>query len=240
MLSRFAASCLCLLMSATLVAQETVSVAPPLEPAAATAPTPEPAPVPLTLKKGTEVELVLLETVSSATAVKGQPVRFAVAKDVVADGLVVIPKGAPAAGVVTTVQKAVRDKRDGYVVVEPRKVEVGNGAWASLRDTRPGVNACDDFCPSWGVVAAILVFSPIIVAGLVLVAPWVLIAWLSDRKNEIEGRDQVIQPCWRETMYTAAEVKLPAPAASAGQPALPEEIGTPEGCPERVRIRPAP
>lgn len=234
MRSGFVASCLCFLMTTTLLAQETASVAPPLRAAPLASSNPEPAPGPLTLKKGTEVELVLLETVSSATAVKGQAVHFAVAKDVVADGLVVIPRGAAATGVVTSVQKAVKDKRDGYVVVAPRKVEVGLGSWASLRWTRPGVKDCDEFCPTWGVVAAIVAFSPILVAGLVLVAPWVLIAWLSDRGSGTEGRDQVIQPCWRETMYTAAEVKAPATAASSAQPTAPE------GCQERILIKPEP
>ena len=52
----------------------------------------------VTLADGTEVTLKLLKSVSSATAKVEERVDFETAKDVMADGVVVIEKGAPAWG----------------------------------------------------------------------------------------------------------------------------------------------
>jgi hypothetical protein len=76
------------------------------------------------LKKGTYVRLVLLETVSSATATKGQSVRMLVKEDVSADGVIVIPKGTSATGIVAWVRKAVPGKKDGsFSITESRIIE---------------------------------------------------------------------------------------------------------------------
>ena len=50
------------------------------------------------IPKDTEFHLIGLETHSSAPAKKGDPVRFAVTKDVVLDGVKVIPVGTPVIG----------------------------------------------------------------------------------------------------------------------------------------------
>src|SRR5260370_32630520 len=83
------------------------SVTPPAPvPAPATIITPAVAPGPVTkvisvVPDGTEVELKLAETISSARAMVGQRIRFTVAKDVVINGYVVIPVGALAIGTIT-------------------------------------------------------------------------------------------------------------------------------------------
>lgn len=66
------------------------------------------------LKKGTDVHLVLLESVSSATATKGQSVHMAVLDDVTdGNGVIVIPKGTSATDVADGVIKAVPGKGTG-------------------------------------------------------------------------------------------------------------------------------
>jgi hypothetical protein len=89
---------LCAILCPALAAQEVAPQTPASAetktemPAAATA---EPAQVPefVTIPKNTEIWLVEVDSVSSATAKKGQPVRIEVSKDLVIDGRVVIPKG---------------------------------------------------------------------------------------------------------------------------------------------------
>ena len=67
-------------------------------------PDPPPPPVnpPFVLPKGTQVHLKVLKTLTSATAHTSDAMEFAVIEDVLVDGVVVIPKGAKANGVVDT------------------------------------------------------------------------------------------------------------------------------------------
>jgi hypothetical protein len=209
-------------MTTSLLAQQTAAVSP--TPAAPPDETPihetqTPVPTPVTLRKWTEINLVLLEPVSSATAVKGQQVKFAVAKDVVVDGLVVIPRGAQATGVVAKTQSAIKGKRDGYVVLETRKVALGNGSWMNLRDARSGGSSCDDFCIGGDDAVALIFLSPFILAGVLLVSPFWIAALLTSKPPQIEGKDNVLQPCWNYTRYTSNDLTIPANAAQAGQPA---------------------
>jgi hypothetical protein len=67
---------------------------------------------PIVLKKRTFVEVVLLETVSSATATKGQSMRMAVENDVKIDGVVAVPKGTSATDIVVRAGKAVPGKKE--------------------------------------------------------------------------------------------------------------------------------
>jgi len=69
---------LCIALSPLLVAQHTRPLSKP---------------VLVSLPKGTQLNLVLLETISSFTARKGQAIRLAVATDLMAGGCVVIPVG---------------------------------------------------------------------------------------------------------------------------------------------------
>jgi len=89
----------------------------------------------ITLRRGAIVPLVPLETISSATALVGQSVRFAVSTDVKVDGAIVIPGGTPASGVVTYVRKAILGQRNGAVGVEPAEVTLPDGSTLPLRET---------------------------------------------------------------------------------------------------------
>lgn len=83
----------------------------------------------VTIPRGTEVELMALETVSTETARKGQMVRFAVARDVVVNGEVVLHAGTPVNAKLYSFSKAVPGRRDGMmklvmdaVIVNGRKI----------------------------------------------------------------------------------------------------------------------
>jgi hypothetical protein len=132
----------CLILCPLLVAQKTSPIAPPqasvhtaLEqtsptqtPIPGTGPQAALLPSSAVVAKGVEVKFVLLDSVSSATATRGQPVRFAVAEDVWVDGLVAIPRRTPANGVVRRVRKGVPGEYAGYLTLEPREILLANGS----------------------------------------------------------------------------------------------------------------
>jgi len=126
-------SVLCLILCPLLVAQQAASseqspVTPESLPAA------QSKAATITLRRGTIVPLFPLETISSATAHVSQIVRFTVSKDVDVDGMIVIPKGTPASGVVTYVRKAILGQRDGRVGVQPVSLSLPDGSSVPLRE----------------------------------------------------------------------------------------------------------
>jgi hypothetical protein len=128
MIRRLLASALCVCMAPLLAAQQ-VSEAPGRFEGALVPASDQKAIVP----KHTEIRLILTETVSSATASKGQSVRMAVGQDVSVNGVVVIPKGTPAIGVVDFVRKVVPGKKDGDVLIKPISVNLPNSRPITLR-----------------------------------------------------------------------------------------------------------
>jgi len=220
------APCLCFLMTTSLFAQETAAVAtiavqpPVVESHAAT-------PTLVKLKPGTEVDLALLDPVSSATAVKGQPVKFVVAKDVIAEGLVVIPTGTPATGIVRAVRKGAKGKHNGYVVLQPQTVALADGTMLTLKEYPPGEPTCGNLGPCFGLVAAVVllapIWAPIIGLGMLIALPWMIPYWTKEKKPEVAGTDEVKEACQHTTMYTGAEFKIPANATEASQPPAPKE-----------------
>jgi hypothetical protein len=143
----------------------------------------------VTIRKDTEIELISLEGVSSATATKGQLVQLAVAKDLMVDGLVVIPKGTPATGVVSRLTKGVPGKRDGFLRVVPRMLLLNNGKTIKLSEYRSGENDCDPLGPCWAMYT--------------LFAPIFLATWIASHvPDEVpSGKDDAINACesliWR-------------------------------------------
>jgi hypothetical protein len=181
-------STLCLILCPLLAAQQ---VAPPTAPADAPqnlVPTPttaKPRPMPefITIPGNTEIEFISLENVSSATATKGQSVRLAVAKDVLVKGLVVIPKGTLATGVVSQLTKGVPGKRDGYLLITPRLI-LNNGKTIKMQDYSDWNT---DFGPAWFMYTFLgPIFLPILILSK-LEPP-------KDNKNA-SGTDVTIHAC---------------------------------------------
>jgi hypothetical protein len=136
MIRKMLQSTLCLSLSPLLVAQQaTGSGTSPIAPGSF--PTAQSKGATITLRRGTIVALVPLETVSSATAQVGQTVRFAVGTDVKVDGVIVIPRGTSASTVVTYVRKAIGGKRDGIVEDGPPSLILPDGSSIKLRNIIP-------------------------------------------------------------------------------------------------------
>jgi len=148
---------------------------------------PYPLPEFITIPKDTEIEMISLEAVSSATATKGQLVRLAVAKDVLVKNLVVIPKGTPATGVVSRLTKGVPGKRNGYLQVVPRILFLNNGKTITLRESRSGEFGCDPIGPCWAMYTFL---APFLLIGLV--SHKVLD---SDENEKPLGKDDAIHAC---------------------------------------------
>ncbi len=106
------------------------STAPP--PVAAEQPPPPPEPIIKTVPAGTPIEVTFLDGVSSKSSQAGDSFRTRVTKDVVQDGIVVIPAGSVVVGSVT---EAVAHKKIGgqaKLALEFTKLELTSGRSAPL------------------------------------------------------------------------------------------------------------
>ena len=188
-------------------AQDTYKIPIPL-PAATTTP----ASVRNVLADGTEIRFVLLDSISSATAVKGQPVRFAVAQDVIVNGIAVIPRGTQAEGVVTQVRKGIPDKHDGALQLEARKILLTDGTKLKLVRSTEDCQITIPGCWVFGafVVGGVAIFGPIAlgVAAVHSISHPHHRRVLTPIHSKIEGTDEAREPCEIDTAYTAHEWKI--------------------------------
>ncbi len=169
MIRRMIQSALCICLSPLVVAQQVAS----------------PISTPVVLKKGTEVKLVLFETISSATAKNGQKVRMAVAEDVTLNGAIVIPRGSLATGEVTEIRKAKPQKRNGFFVIKPIDFMLADGTRLKLREYRPGEDSCEDFGACWAMWTF---FGPLMLLVLTKTA-------IENRDYREAGKDYVRERC---------------------------------------------
>jgi hypothetical protein len=149
MIRRILQSALCLSLSSLLTAQQIPQEVPPATAVETVSPKPVPLrrSAPISVAKNTQIVLITLEPVSSATASNGQLVRLAVQDDLIVNGLVAIPKGTLATGVVTHLQKGIAGKQDGYV--KPVSLAMSNGKQAKLWESAYGEDDCANAGPCW-------------------------------------------------------------------------------------------
>ena len=170
------------------------------------------------------IEFFLLEAVSSATAKKGQTIRLAVAEDFSVNGVVVIPKGTPVDGKVTSVRKGVFGRRDGWITVEAKSVVLDNGRRLRLRQYPPGEDSCGDFGPCW---AFFLIMSPLIAIFL----PFALLSRIDGQRHSVRahpvGTPMTLQPCKRIDAYLSKKIAIQLSSLSA---ASTSSAAVPLGC----------
>jgi hypothetical protein len=165
------------------------------------------------LPKGSPIRLVLLDEVSSATAVPGQKLRFAVAEDVAAGGQVVLPKGTAAAGIVTHVRKGIPGKQDGTLEIEAQSLQPVGGPRLKLRQYAPGEDACGDFGPCSAMIAAFVVLAPIELPALLILRLRQRAHPADHPKPPIAGNDSVMRPCLSRFAFTAKAIATSPSAA---------------------------
>ncbi len=163
------------------------------------------------IPKGTAVNVVSLEEVSSSTAKKGQKVRMAVIEAVTVGGAIVIPAGTPVVGKVTHVRRAIPNTKNGYVVTRPVYLTLASGARLNLHEYPPGEDSCGDMGPCWEFY---LVLLPLMVS----LEPVALIAGAlhpdaihldHTKKSQVRGDDELRKPCSRDTGYIARSARIP-------------------------------
>jgi hypothetical protein len=145
------------LVPCALIAFATVTNAQSPQPDATVAQvTPAPAPTPaatadaaltVTLKEGTEVPLIFASSLSSKTAVDGDPVNLTLAEDLKIGDVVVAHKGAAALGTVSNAKKSGVLGRPGDLAIRLEYVKAGDqrikirGAKGKEGEARTGTTA---------------------------------------------------------------------------------------------------
>jgi hypothetical protein len=214
-----------LLTIQSVCAQEIATI-PIQQPAA----TPSPASSTVVLPEGTEVHLVLLGPISSATATKGQSVHFAIAQDNVSP----FPPGTAATGVVKSVRKGIPGKQNGSLEIQPRTILLKDG-------TKIRLMRYEDECDVR--VAGCWVLGAFEVVGVVVLGPIALTVaavhsithphqrrLLTPIHAEIEGTDIVHKPCERYTAYTTRKLKISPTQDPASIQATPEALTILDSC----------
>ena len=89
------------------------------------------------IPKGTRIEVVSLENVSSLTAQKNTPVRFALATDLEVAGVTVLYAGTSVEGEVAKVRRGVPYKRWGMLKIDIRSITINPHSRLRLRSSDP-------------------------------------------------------------------------------------------------------
>lgn len=211
MIRKMLQAVLCLILSPLLMAQQ---IAPPVN-------APTESKKPIVVKKKTFIKLLILETVSSATATNGQPVRMVVKEDVLIDGAVAISKSTPATGIVAGVRKAVPGKKDGSVTIKPESVRLPNSKPIALRHynyTLEDDAMCSGFLNCLPLVVGAYVYG----AGDLIAYPF--------RKHQVTGEDEVLPACSEAWSVVARSIVIRVSGTTPIQPANPD-IDLDTACP---------
>jgi hypothetical protein len=164
-LRRLLSSALCLALAPLLVAQQ-ISNTPAKQADVNSPVSPSKQKDGFILPKNTEITLVLLEDLSSATANHGQTVRMAVWKDVIVDGVVVIPRATPATDVVEEVIEPIPGKRDGDIWVKPVSITLPDNSQIPLRDYA-WTSADDGVCSGFSCAILYVAGFPFLIGELI-------------------------------------------------------------------------
>jgi hypothetical protein len=212
-------SILSLILCPLLVAQQ---AAPPAASADAPQPSrPAPAtnafrPLPefVTIPRGTKIELVMLDSLSSATNKRGDTIRFAVAEDVIVDGIVAIHAGTPVTGIVTAVKKMIPHKSSGQICFRTMSIDIAGHKSVLL--------TYDPLLEDWGLfivaVVVMVVTAPIVIAAVIALLPIALPikAVKSIIKKRADGAgnnakvtdDMKIPACKAQTAYLKSAIRI--------------------------------
>jgi hypothetical protein len=160
-----------------------------------------PGSVTISLRKGSTIDFALLEPLSSATAVKGQPVRMAVVEDVEAGGVIAVPRGTPAEGVVSEVHRAKAGKRDGEVTFRPVRLLLSDG-------TRVKIGKYSRRQTDWKAAGSYALLVPIEATLVFFYWPALVEAAWNDHKTRNTGQKPNIRPAGVEMQFPACTFTL--------------------------------
>lgn len=168
---------------------------------------------PATLTRKTVIPLILLDSVSSENAQKGDKVRVAVAEDVRVNGAVLIPEGTLGSGLVTHARKAILGKRDGNVEIRPVSIMAPNGKEVALQEY---VDRSGDGCDGFKDCAAL----PLLLVIAIPITIGLGIGYLvSPHNKKVDGYDRTIKACSRLWASPAHNVLISPMVANSTQSA---------------------
>ena len=188
-------SCLCRMgVTATVLVAQSVSLLA------------QNAPQPRTVKveKGQLLEMALEENLSSGSATEGQQIAFHLTEPLVADGETVLPAGWKLTGRVTGVEKAGKNCKCGKLDWEIDDVKTQQGTTIRLRPAYAiregdGGRLVEPDPPlTIREKLRIVLLSPIIAAGFILIAPIYVALTATDREPKCvgQGREDVRFAGW--------------------------------------------
>jgi len=219
---------LCFILCPLLVAQQAAppTASPdapqPSMPAPATN-APRPLPEFVTVPKGTKIELVMLDPLSSATNKRGDTIRFAVAKDVIVDGIVAIHAGTPATGIVTAVKKMIPRKSSGQICFRTMSIEIAGHKGVLMAYDR----LLEDRGLFIAVVVVMVVTAPIVIALVIALLPIALpikaVRSIKRRSNGARNSakltdDMKIPPCKPQAAYLKSAIRIRVAELAASSP----------------------
>jgi|GEM_PF-5247457 len=82
---------------------------------------------PITIPEGTEIEVRLLDTLSTKSNRVGDEFSASLERPIAVDGLEIVPRGATALGVVTSIKESGRLKGRSYISLRLQEIEMKNG-----------------------------------------------------------------------------------------------------------------
>ena len=158
-----------------------------------------PCPVAVTVPKGIRIELTALERVTSETAVAGPSVQFAVAKDLVVDGVTVLHAGAPVTGTVVKAKRGIANRQWAELEIQVREVKIGKDAVLRLSSNYSGPRPRQtkrEHLRDAGTCVALLPLCIASAFGATEDGP--------EKPNAKSGEQDVLQSCAAQYFWTAS------------------------------------
>jgi hypothetical protein len=168
--------------------------------------------------KDTKIELVALESISSKTAIVGNSVKFAVAKDVAVNGVAVIHEGTPVEGTVMKAVRAAAGKRDGLLRIRVSEIRLEGKSTLQLMNSDPPFRQSKSGRFKESTTNAIGIFAAL--ALLPLELPMAIA--MSTGSHQPPGKDAVLPRCFKSDYWVTAPANVYrfAPAKITDQAAM--------------------
>lgn len=203
-------SALCLLLTPLLVAQQVTTPHVTTAEQQIRIQPPSAAGIPdVVIPKGTRIEVVSLQNVSSLTAQKNAPVQFAVASNLEVAGVTVLYAGTSVEGRVAKVRRGIPHKRWGMLRIDIRSITINPHARLRLRSSDPEhsesmideLAMCFLAAPYWCL-------------------PMIVLSLRSEKPGD-SGAQKVSSACSRSVVWTASNFTISAQEVAESKAALP-------------------
>lgn len=200
MMRRMLQAILCFVFCPLLVAQH---ASPGSEPSTRTVGEARAMPVAVTVPKGMRIELRALERVTSETAIVGSSVQFAVARDLVVDGVTVLRAGAPVTGTIVKARQGIANRQWAELEIQVKEVKIGKDAVLRLSTNYSGPGRRQTKREHIRDAATCVALLP-----LCIIAAFGATDDGSEKPNAESGEQDVLQLCSAQYFWTASSTTV--------------------------------